>query len=64
MTEAESSFNLFDLQGKRVASFNASSLDAAVNMVKGGLKGIRQGVYLVRSAGKTGIKQQVVVYEK
>jgi hypothetical protein len=64
MTEAESSFNLFDLQGKRIASFKASGLDAAVNRVKGGLKEIRQGMYLVRSAGKTGVKQQVVVYEK
>jgi hypothetical protein len=64
MTEAESNFNLFDLQGKRVVSFKASGLDAAVNMVKGGLKGIRQGVYLVRAAGSVGVKQKVVVYEK
>jgi TRAP-type uncharacterized transport system substrate-binding protein len=53
-----------DLQGKRVVSFKASGLDAAVNMVKGGLKGIRQGVYLVRAAGSVGVKQKVVVYEK
>ena len=64
MTEAESSFNLFDLQGKRVASFKAAGMDAAVKMVKSGMKGIRQGVYLVRSAGKTNIKQKVVTYEK
>ncbi|WP_297701118.1 sialate O-acetylesterase [uncultured Fibrobacter sp.] len=64
MTEAESSFNVFDLQGKHVASFRASGMDAAVRMVKGGMKGMRQGVYLVRSAGSAGIKQKVVVYEK
>ena len=64
MTEAESNFNLFDMQGKHVASFKASGMDAAVRMVKGGVKGIRQGVYLVRSAGKMGIKQKVVTYEK
>ena len=64
MTEAESSFNLFDLQGKRVASFKAAGMDAAVKMVKSGMKGIRQGVYLVRSAGKANIKQKVVTYEK
>ena len=64
MTEAESDFNLFDMQGKRVASFRATGLDAAVRMVKGGIKGVRQGMYLVRSTGKMGVKQQVVVYEK
>ena len=64
MTEAESNFNLFDMQGKHVASFKASGMDAAVRMVKGGVKGIRQGVYLVRSASKMGIKQKVVTYEK
>ena len=64
MTEAESNFNLFDMQGKHVASFKASGMDAAVRMVKDGVKGIRQGVYLVRSAGKMGIKQKVVTYEK
>ena len=64
MTEAESSFNVFDLQGKHVASFRASGMDAAVRMVKGGMKGMRQGVYLVRLAGSAGIKQKVVVYEK
>ena len=64
MTEAESSFNLFDLQGKHVASFRAAGMDAAVRMVKDGIKGIRQGVYLVRAAGSVGIKQKVVVYEK
>ena len=64
MTEAESSFNLFDMQGKHVARFNAAGMDAAVRMVKDGVKGIRQGVYLIRSANKSGIKQKVVVYEK
>jgi hypothetical protein len=64
MTEAESNFNLFDMQGKHVASFKASGMDAAVRMIKEGVKGIRRGVYLVRSAGKMGIKQKVVTYEK
>jgi len=64
MTEAESNFNLFDMQGKHVASFKAAGMDAAVRMVKDGVKGIRQGVYLVRSAGKMGVKQKVVTYEK
>lgn len=64
MTEAESSFNLFDLQGKHVATFKAAGMDDAVRMVKEGVKGVRQGVYLVRVAGSAGIKQKVVAYEK
>ena len=64
MTEAESSFNLFDMQGKRIANFKAAGMDDAVRMVKDGLKGVRQGVYLVRAANSVGIKQKVVVYEK
>ena len=64
MTEAESNFNLFDMQGKHVASFRASGMDAAVRMVKEGVKGVRQGVYLVRSVGKMGLQQKVVTYEK
>lgn len=63
MTEAESSFSLFDMQGQRVASFRAAGMDDAVRMVKDGFKGIRQGVYLVRGAGKAGMKK-VTVFEK
>ena len=64
MTEAESSFNLFDMQGKHVARFNARGLNDAVRMVREGVKGIRQGVYLIRSAGASNLRQKVVVYEK
>ena len=64
VTEAERSFNLFDLQGKHVATFKAAGMDDAVRMVKDGIKGVRQGVYLVRVAGSAGIKQKVVAYEK
>ena len=63
MTEAESNFSLFDMQGQRVASFRAAGMDDAVRMVKDGFKGIRQGVYLVRGAGKAGMKK-VTVFEK
>ncbi len=64
MTEAESSFDLFDLQGKHVASFRAAGMDAAVRMVKDGVRGLRKGVYLVHAAGNAGMNQKVVVYEK
>ena len=63
MTEAESNFSLFDMQGQRVASFRAAGMDDAVRMVKDGFKGIRQGVYLVRGVGKAGMKK-VTVFEK
>ena len=66
MTEAESSFNLFDMHGKRVASFTAAGMDAAVKMVKtGSVADLKQGIYFVRSKGHQGaMKQKVVVYEK
>ena len=57
MTEAESNFTLFDMQGHFVTNFKAAGMDAAVDMVRHGLKGIRQGVYLVRGPGKLGMKK-------
>ena len=66
MTEAESSFNLFDMHGKRVASFKAAGMDAAVSMVKAGsVADLKQGIYYVRTKGHQGaVKQKVIVYEK
>jgi hypothetical protein len=66
MTEAESNFNLFDMHGKRVASFTAAGMDAAVKMVKAGaVADLKQGIYYVRTKGHQGaVKQKVVIYEK
>jgi len=66
MTEAESSFNLFDMHGKRVTSFKAAGMDAAVSMVKAGsVADLKQGIYYVRTKGHQGaVKQKVIVYEK
>ena len=66
MTEAESNFNLFDMHGKRVASFKAAGMDAAVSMVKAGsVADLKQGIYYVRTKGHQGaVKQKVIVYEK
>ena len=66
MTEAESSFSLFDMHGKRVTSFKAAGMDAAVKMVKtGSVADLKQGIYYVRAKGNQGaMKQKVVVYEK
>ena len=60
MTEAESNFSLFDIQGQRVASFKAAGMEDAVRMVKEGINGVRQGVYLLRGAGKAGMKKVLV----
>ena len=45
------------------ADQTTEGMDDAVRMVKDGFKGIRQGVYLVRGAGKAGMKK-VTVFEK
>ena len=54
---------LFRLHG-RTDLYISSDARCAVRMVKDGIKGVRQGVYLVRVAGSAGIKQKVVAYEK
>ena len=59
--EVEGSYELFDLQGNRVMRFNAHGMDDAVRMVKDGISGVRQGVYLVRRPGKAGLTRKVVV---
>jgi hypothetical protein len=56
-------YNLFDLQGKHIAKFNAGSMDSAVRMVQDGMGSLRQGVYLLRSKGSAGIQQRIV-YKK
>ena len=67
MTEAESSFSVFDLQGHQVASFKAKNMAEAVDMTR---KGVMQnivlgGVYFVvsKKKGKQLQMQKVVVYE-
>ena len=59
--EVEGSYELFDLQGNRVMRFNAHGMDDAVRMVKDGISGVRQGVYLVRRPGNAGLTRKVVV---
>ncbi len=59
----EATYNLFDLQGKNIAQFNANSMDSAVRRVQDGMSNLRQGVYLLRSKGPTGI-QQKIIYKK
>ena len=60
---AGATYNLFDLQGKHIAKFNARGMDSAIRMVQGGLSNLHQGVYLLRSKGPAGV-QQKIVYKK
>ena len=60
VNRTETTFQLFDLQGKQVARFNAHNMDSAVRMVQDGVKGIRQGVYLLRSTGSSALSRKVV----
>lgn len=62
-TRTDATYNLFDLQGKHIAKFNARGMDSAIRMVQGGLSNLHQGVYLLRSKGPAGI-QQKIVYKK
>jgi hypothetical protein len=63
VNNAETTFFLFDLQGKQVARFNARGMDSAIHMVQEGMGNLRQGVYLLRHKGPAAI-QQKIVYKK
>ncbi len=67
MTEAESNFELFDLQGNRVARFNAKNMREAVEKVKNDVSNVivPKGVYFVVSNPGTKHQkmQKVVRYE-
>lgn len=62
-SNTETTFFLFDLQGKQVARFNARGMDSAIRMVQEGMGNLRQGVYLLRHKGPAVI-QQKIVYKK
>jgi hypothetical protein len=63
MTEAESNFELFDLQGNRVARFSAGDMAGAMNFVKSGALKVRRGVYMLRGKTSNGIvARKVGVY--
>ena len=67
MTEAESNFEVFDLQGNRVARFSAKNMHAAVEKVKNSVSYdmVPKGVYFVISNPGTKHQkmQKVVRYE-
>ena len=63
VNNTETTFLLFDMQGKQKARFNARGIDSAIRMVQNGLGNLRQGVYLLRdtSAKSTSPK---IIYKK
>ena len=63
MTEAESNFELFDLQGNRVAHFTAGGMASAMDYVRSGALKVRGGVYMLRGKTVNGVTvRKVGVY--
>jgi len=65
MTEAESSFSVFDMQGIKLGSFTAKGMDDAMSLVKENAKLRRQGkgVFFIRKNGDKPLTKKVVIHE-
>ena len=65
MTEAESNFSVFDMQGIKLGSFTAKSMEEAMNLVKGNskLRGQGKGVFFIRKNGHKPLTKKVVIHE-
>ena len=65
MTEAESSFSLFDMQGVKLGSFTARGMTDAMNIVRENAKLRKQskGVFFVRQNGSKSLTKKVVIHE-
>jgi hypothetical protein len=65
VTDAESNFSVFDMQGIKLGSFTAKGMADAVNLVKtdAKLRKQSQGVFFVRKNGANRMTKKVVVYE-
>lgn len=65
MTEAESSFSVYSMQGKKLGTFTAKGIADAMNLVKtdAKLRKQAQGVFFVRKDGAKLMSKKVVVYE-
>ena len=64
MTEAESNFSVYNMQGQKLGTFTAKGMTAAMNLVKSDakLRKQSQGVFFIRKNGESLIKK-VVVHE-
>ncbi len=65
MTEAESSFSVYSMQGKKLGTFTAKGMTDAMNLVKTDAKLRKQakGVFFVRKEGAKFMSKKVVVFE-
>ncbi|SMG32048.1 sialate O-acetylesterase [Fibrobacter sp. UWB13] len=65
MTEAESNFSVYSMQGKKLGTFTAKGMANAVNLVKTDAKLRKQakGVFFVRKEGTKLMSKKVVVFE-
>ena len=65
MTEAESNYNVFDMQGIKLGSFTAKGMDAAIELVKtnANLRKQAKGVFFVRQSGNKPLTKKVVIHE-
>ena len=65
MTEAESNYSVFDMQGIKLGSFTAKGMDEAVKFVKESakLRKNAKGVFFVRKNGAKSMTKKVVVHE-
>ena len=65
MTEAESSYSVYDMHGKKLGTFSAKGMADAMNFVKqdAKLRNQAQGVFFVRNNGQNLMTKKVVVYE-
>ena len=65
MTEAESNYSVFDMQGIKLSSFTAKGMNEAMNLVRENAKLRKQarGVFFVRKNGDKSLTKKVVIHE-
>ncbi len=65
ITEAESSFSVFDMQGIKLGAFTAKGVDDAEHLVRENAKLRKQskGVFFIRKNGNRSLTKKVVIHE-
>ena len=65
MTEAESNYSVFDMQGIKLSTFTAKGVNEAMNLVRENAKLRKQarGVFFVRKNGDKSLTKKVVIHE-
>ncbi|MBR6943362.1 MAG: carbohydrate-binding protein, partial [Fibrobacter sp.] len=65
MTEAESNFSAYNMQGQKLGTFTAKGMAHAMDLLKtdAKLRKQAQGVFFIRKNGTNSMSKKVVVYE-